>query len=96
MLVDLLVHGVRREQLGLGSVRDDAAVVEDDDLVGERDRREAVRDDDRRPAAHRFGEPGADPGLGRRVDRGGRVVQDQDAGVDDERACDREPLPLTA
>ena len=87
---------VRREQLGLRSVRDDAAVVEDDDLVGERDRREPVRDDDRRPAAHRLGEAGPDLGLGRRVDRGGRVVEDQDAGVDDERPCDREPLSLTA
>ena len=73
-----------------------AAVVEHDDLVGERDRREPVGDDDRRPAAHRLGEPGADPRLGRRVDGGGRVVEDQDARVDHERARDREPLPLAA
>ena len=34
--------------------------------------------------------------LGRRVDRGGRVVEDQDPRVDDERARDRDPLALAA
>jgi hypothetical protein len=34
--------------------------------------------------------------LGRRVDRRGRVVEDQDARVDHECARDREPLPLAA
>ena len=75
---------------------DDAAVVEHDDLVGERDRREAVGDDDRRPAAHRLAQAVADLRLGRRVDRRGRVVEDQDARVDDERARDRDALALAA
>ena len=47
-------------------------------------------------AAHRLGEAGADPRLGRRVDRRGRVVEDQDARVDEQRARDRDPLPLAA
>ena len=34
--------------------------------------------------------------LGRRVDRCGRVVEDQDARVDRERARDRDALPLAA
>ena len=75
---------------------DDAAVVEHDDLVGERDRREAVGDDDRRPAAHRLAQAVADLRLGRRVDRRGRVVEDQDSRVDDERARDRDALALAA
>ena len=74
----------------------DPAVVEHDDLVGERDRREAVGDDQRRPAAHHLAQAGADAGLGRRVDRGGRVVEDEDARVDGEGARDRDPLPLSA
>ena len=78
------------------AARRDAAVVEDDDLVGERDRREAVGDDDRRPAAHRLAQAVADLRLGRRVDRRGRVVEDQDARVDDERARDRDALALAA
>ena len=40
--------------------------------------------------------PSADPRLGRGVDRGGRVVEDQDPRIDDERARDREPLALAA
>ena len=46
--------------------------------------------------AHRLGERRADPRLGRRVDGGGRVVEDQDPRVDHERAGDREPLALAA
>ena len=70
--------------------------VEHDDLVGERDRRKAVRDDQRRPVAHRRAEAGPDARLGRRVDRGGRVVEDEYARVDRERARDRDSLPLPA
>ena len=73
-----------------------AAVVEHDDLVGERDRREPVGDDERRAAPHRLAQARADPRLGGRVDRGGRVVEDQDARVDEERAGDREALALAA
>ena len=47
-------------------------------------------------SAHRRAQPGADARLGRRVDRRGRVVEDQDARVDGERAGDRDPLPLPA
>ena len=38
----------------------------------------------------------SDAGLGRRVHRRGRVVEDEDARVDEQRACDRNALPLTA
>ena len=47
-------------------------------------------------AAHHLAQAGADAGLGRRVDRGGRVVEDEDARVDREGARDRDPLPLPA
>ena len=88
--------GLVLEQLGLRAARGDPPVVEDDDLVGERDRRQAVGDDDRRPAAHDLAQPGADPRLGRRVDRGGRVVEDEDARVDEQRPRDRDALALAA
>ena len=77
-------------------MRDDAPVVEHDDLVGERDRRQPVGDDDRRPVAHDLAQPGADLRLGRGVDGRGRVVEDEDARIDQERAGDRDPLPLPA
>ena len=78
------------------AARGDAALGEHDDLVGERDRRQAVRDDERRPAGHRAAQADADQRLGRGVDGGGRVVEDQDPRVDRERPRDREPLALAA
>src|SRR5205814_299777 len=86
VLVDLAVDRARLEQLHVAATRGDSTVVEDDDLVRERDRREAVRDDQGRPLARRLAQAGTDPGLRRRVDRGGRVVEYEDARVDDERA----------
>ena len=47
-------------------------------------------------SAHRLAQAVADLRLGRRVDRGGRVVEDQDPRVDDERTRDRDALPLAA
>ena len=46
--------------------------------------------------AHRLAQREPDARLGRGVDRGGRVVEDQDARVGDERAGDRDALALAA
>ncbi len=56
----------------------------------------AVRDDQRRPAAHRLAQADADPRLRRRVDGRGRVVEDEDPRIDGERARDRDALALAA
>src|SRR5919204_1689010 len=96
VLVDLAVDVARGEQLVVRPACDDAAAVENDDLVRQRDRRKPVRDDQRRPVPHRLAQAEADPRFGRRVHRRRRVVQNQDARVDGERASDREPLALTA
>ena len=76
MLADLAVDGAAREQLGLAPARGDAPVVEHDELVRERDRREPVRDHDRRPAAHHLDEPSAalDPASERRIADGYEAV----------------------
>src|ERR671937_673572 len=84
------------EQSLVRPARNDPPLVEDDDLVRERDRREPVGDDQGRPAAHRLAQPEPDPRLGRRVDRRGGVVEDEDPRVDGERARDRQPLALPA
>src|SRR6185312_3074292 len=75
---------------------DDPAAVEDDDLVGEGDGREAVGDYEGGAAGHRLAQAGFDRRLGGRVDRGGGVVEDQDPGVGQDRPGDRNPLPLAA
>src|SRR3954469_6793468 len=49
VLVDLAVDRARACELVVGAARDDPAVVEDDDLVRERNRRQPVGDDQRRP-----------------------------------------------
>jgi len=46
---DLAVERAAVEQLIVGAAIDEPAAVEDDDLVGERDRREPVGDDERSP-----------------------------------------------
>ena len=84
------------EQLVVVAVGDDPAVVEHDDLVGQRDRREAVGDHERRAPRHRLASASLISLLGRGVDRGGRVVEDQDARVGQQRARDRQALALAA
>ena len=78
----------------MGAAIDDAAAVHDDHLIGEGDGRQPVRDDEGRPAGHRLAQPRLDRGLGGRVDRGGRVVEDQDPRIGKQRPGDRDSLAL--
>ena len=84
------------EQLVVLPCGGDRAVLEHDDLVGQRDRRQAVGDDERRAARHHLAQRELDLLLGRGVDRRGRVVEDQDARVGQQRARDRDALALAA
>ena len=78
------------------AVVEQAAALEHGDLVGERDRRQAVGDDERRAARHDLLQRALDLLLGRRVDGRGGVVEDQDARVGEQRAGDRDALALAA
>src|SRR5438094_10639128 len=69
VLPDLAVDVARLDELVVAAAGDDAARLEYDDLVRERDRREAVGDDHRRPAPHRLAQAGADLRLRRGVHR---------------------------
>ena len=75
---------------------DDAAVFENQDHVGLPDGREPVGDDEGRPPLHELGEALLDRGLVLAVEGGGRLVQDQDARVGQDRPRDRDALPLAA
>jgi len=55
-----------------------------------------VRDQERRPLVEDVAHPAADQFFGLRVDRRGRVVEDEDARVAEDRAGDRQPLLLSA
>ena len=75
--------------------RDDRAVgVHEHHPVGEGDGRRAVGDDQRGAPAHHLGERGTDLVLLGGVDRRRGVVEDQHAGVGEDRARDGEALTL--
>ncbi len=73
---------------------DDPPVLEDDDQVGAPDRREPVGDDERRPSGEERAQRELDAPLGSDVDARGRLVEDEDARVGEERARERDELAL--
>jgi hypothetical protein len=85
----------RGQQLGVRALVDDAAFVEEHDPISQSDRCRPMSDDDRRPPAHHRRERVADLVLLRRVDRRGRVVEDEHPRVGQDRAGDGDALSLT-
>src|SRR5207249_784183 len=83
-----------RQEAGVGAVGDDPALVEQHHAVGERDRRGAVGDDQRRPVGHHFAQRGTDLVLFRGIDRRGGVIENQDARLTEYGARDRDALTL--
>ena len=75
---------------------DDLAVLEHDQAVGVAQRAQAVRDGEGRAALDQAGDRVLDLLLGLGVDRGGRLVEDQDARVVQDRAGDADALALAA
>ncbi len=78
----------------MGSLLDDEAVLEDDDQIGVADRREAVGDHERGAPVQQAAERALDLLLGTDVDRARRLVEDQDARVGEQCACERDELAL--
>ena len=74
----------------------DPALVEDDDLVGVDDGREAMGDDDRGPARGDALQGLLDRRLGPAVEGAGRLVEDQDRRVLEQGSGDRDALLLAA
>ncbi len=90
------VRPIAADQLGVPALFDQTAVVEHQDAVGADHARQPVRQDER-------GAPGGeaidrllDHRLVFGVDRGQRLVEDQDRRVAQEGAGDRQPLALAA
>jgi len=75
---------------------DDPALVEDQDQVCVRDRRQPVRDHERRPTFHEVAQAVLDFALGVGVDGGQRVVEHEDAGLADDRPGQGGALLLAA
>ena len=90
------VNAIMRQQLGMRPLLDDSPVIEDHDPVGPLDRGKAVRDQDRGAADHQPSQRFLHDRLGGIVERRGRLIEDQDARVFEDRPGDREPLALPA
>ena len=73
-----------------------AAAVEQRGAVGERDRRRPVHDDERGAVGEDRAQRVLDERLGVHVERRQRVVEHEHARAADDRAREREPLPLPA
>ena len=71
-------------------------VAENQDAGGLTDGGEPVRDDESGAAFHHFVERQIEPRLGHRIERAGRLVEDQDRRIFEQSARHREPLPLAA
>ena len=83
-------------QSGGRAVVDDAAAIHDDDPVEAPQRRQPVRDRDDRAALHQIVQRGLDQLFGFGIQRAGRLIQQQDRRVLQQRPRDRQPLALTA
>ena len=75
---------------------DDAAFVENDDLVGLEDSVEAVGDGDDSAALHQFARGFFEQGFGFGVEAGGGFIEDEDGGVFEESAREGYALGLSA
>ena len=80
----------------MGALVDDFAAAKDDHAVGPADLRQAMGDQQGRATFEDATDRLLDLGLGFAVDGAGRVVDDQDAGIGQEGAGDRDALTLSA
>ncbi len=92
-------HRVERATSGqflVGADVDQAPGVEHRDAISQLQSGSTVGDQQRRPATHDLSQRGMDLGLDPDVNRGRRVVQDQDGRVGQQGASQRDPLTLPA
>lgn len=80
-LVELPVEAAVGEELLVGALLAELALVHDENGVGALDGGEAVGDQDTRPALHHSLQGGADAEFGFGVDAAGGFVEDQNAGI---------------
>ena len=84
------------EQFGVAPDVVNRAAFEHEDLVRRHQRGQAVRDDDQGAVPGDAQQIGVDDRLAVGIERAGRLVEDQNARIADQRARDRQPLALAA
>src|SRR5664280_2834789 len=94
--VQLGVQPAGGEELVMGPALDDPAALDDEDLIGGTDRRQPVRDHDRRTTLHRLVQRPLNRDLRLGVEMSRCLVEHDDRRCLEQQPCDREPLPLTS
>ncbi len=74
----------------------DYPAIEHENGVRIRQRRKPVRDNDQRPATRDPRNVGVHDGLAISVECARCLVKNEDRRIDDQRTCDRKPLPLSS
>src|ERR1700730_9568306 len=90
------IDGAAIEQFPVRTDIDDLAAVKHEGLIAIDQRGEPVRDDHHRAPARHALEIGVDQRLTLRIERRGRLVEDHQPGIDDQRARDGDALALAA
>jgi hypothetical protein len=90
------IVAVGGQQLGVGAAFDDASLIHDQDQIGLFDGRQAVGDDQRRPAGHHLGRGRLDVPFGFGVERRSGLVEDEDRCVLEQRPGNGQALALAA
>ena len=91
----LPVGAAKLHQVAMRAAFDDAAVIEHQDAVGIDDAGEPVRQDQGRAPGHQAVERALDDGFVLGIDRGQRLVENEDRRVAQQRPRDRKPLALS-
>src|SRR5258708_6710787 len=94
--VKLSVAAAAAQQVLVGAVLRDASALDGQDAVGDPHRHQPVRDDEDGAALHDLAHVVVDDFFALVVECAGRLVEDQDARVADQRPCDRDALALPA
>src|SRR5439155_21352360 len=92
--VEVPVAPARLDELGVGALLDDPAMLEHDDAARVANGRQAVRDDDRRAPGEQAAQALLDAALGVQVDVRRRLVEHEDPGIGDQRARESHELAL--
>ena len=90
------IEAVFCQQFIMGPLFDDAAVVDDDDVVGIADRAQAVGDDDGRAAFHEAVQGSLDDLFAFRIESRRRFIEDEDARVLEDGPGNGDALALAA
>src|SRR5205823_89615 len=94
-LIQLEIDATRFDQLFVRAGLDDAALIKDHNQVRLLDGREPMGDANGRASLHQFLQRRLDSALGFCIQRVGRLIENQDRGVLENRAGDRQSLALS-